>query len=154
VVSRRARAINVAVAGTCIVLGASWAAMGLAKLLMPGASSPGSWSAQFPPLVVVSAASAEVLVGAVLLAGNARLGGAAGTLLLLLFSGALLLWPPGPGQTCGCSGGLPVPGVIEAMDPLLRNALASSLHLLLLAMCWPVASRLAVTTAPQGDAGT
>lgn len=109
-----------------------WAGGGkLADLTGPGSSAAaGTWSQRFPAWLVGAAAFAEVAVGLCGVLGRWRAMVVAGLVLLACFSAALVVWPPRPGEACGCMGSSGAARVIEGIDPLLRTGVLAAAHVL------------------------
>jgi uncharacterized membrane protein YphA (DoxX/SURF4 family) len=115
------------------LLAVVWLAFGLGKVLAvmhpaDGVGAAETWAAQFPRWLVLCTALAEVGAGSLICFGQRRFGLVLGLVLLAIFSGALLVWPPGAAQACGCGGVLSTPDGHDLLHPSTRNFLLASLH--------------------------
>lgn len=126
----------------------------LAWVLLPagGPRRAPQWIDQFPLPVLLAAAAVEIALGFALCAGFHRRGLLAGILLLSLFCTALVLWPPGPHQPCGCFGSAGALAGLETASPAARNFFFASMHLFALALL-PCA-RPGVTSPPERQSRT
>jgi len=116
------------------VLGVFWVASGCWKLVQVWAGEEAwqqTWAAEFPALLIVAVSLMEIAVGATLCAGSGRKAVLCGIVLLAVFSVALSLWPPGPGQSCGCG---PALGDSESVH-LALVAFLMGVHALTWAVC-------------------
>lgn len=118
-------------------LGLIWAFAALSKsadLLLPLTRSGPTWVDQFPRPLIICAIVIELATAGLLIAGQ-RFGGLAmGAFLLAAFTALLVAFPIKEGQTCGCLGAMVSGTLIDAVDPLLRNAFLGSAHVLALAL--------------------
>lgn len=136
------------------LLAVFWLVVGFEKLdrlWNPSTVHPadmGTWSEQFPVLLLVIVAVHEVVAGYLILAGRRVAGLALGLGLLASFSLALFAWPPALGQSCGCSS-IRLGTLGEYVDPIAKNFLLASFHLLAL---WARPPAI-VTNAPAGHDG-
>lgn len=99
---------------------------------------------------MATGAALEILGGGTILVGYRLTGLLAVSLLLAVFTTLLVVYPPVPGQTCGCLGSAASGAALAAMDPLLRNAFLGALHILGLAYVFPGRR---VSGRPVGAAG-
>lgn len=113
----------------CIAIGVVWAYAGLTKLadsVMPAVGAPAAWTDQLPDGVLFAAMALEFGIGTALLFGRRWLPLLGGLILLAGFTLMLFLNPPAPGQPCGCFGSADTFAI--GLDPVLRNAAFSCLH--------------------------
>jgi len=131
--------------GWAVVLGLAlaalwlWAGGGkLADFAGPGSTAaPETWAQKFPAWLIGAAALAEVAIGLCGVLGRWRTMAVAGLVMLAFFSGALVIWPPRPGEACGCMGSNGAARAVEGIDPLLRNGVLAAGHLLLWVLIMP-----------------
>ncbi len=116
---------------------ALWLWIGAGKLFdlaLSDARTAGTWAQRFPAALVGAAACAEIGIGILGLLGRWRGLVIAGLIALGIFSTALVVWPPNPGQACGCMGSSVAAHAIEQVDPLIRSGGLAALHLVLFAL--------------------
>ncbi|MBL8758992.1 MAG: hypothetical protein JNK35_11240 [Phycisphaerae bacterium] len=110
----------------------------LADFAGPGSTAaPETWAQRFPAWLVGTSALAEVAIGLCGVLGRWRTMVLAGLVMLALFSGALVMWPPRPGEACGCMGSSGAARAVEGLDPLIRNGVLAAGHLLLWVLVMP-----------------
>jgi len=80
--------------------------------------------------LIVLGCAAELAAAILLLFGWRTRGIIVGICLLAAFTILLVVFPLRDGQECGCLGSLPNGYRIQYIDPFVRNAFLSSVHLL------------------------
>ena len=85
-----------------------WAGAALAKFIAAPDAAANTWASEFPGWLMMIVSLAEATTAAVIFSGRRLLGILMGMVLLLGFLAALLLWPPSPGQSCGCLGAITI----------------------------------------------
>ena len=116
-----------------VLLGCFWIVAGCTKLfgtlVTPDATQPVDWASEFPTWAIVLVSVFEIAVGWALWLGVGVRALLAGLTAVAGFSLLLVLFPPRPGQACGCG----LPAAIETFAPLARNALLAAVHALAVA---------------------
>lgn len=91
---------------TILVVAGIWAVAAATKAMESREAE--SWFATFPGWLQQVVVLSEAGTAGILLAGFRRAGLIVGLILLLGFTGALIVAPPAPGQRCGCLGAMPI----------------------------------------------